>query len=47
MSDSFATRRTLDVNGTSYAYYSLPALAERLDNWRARQTQAVAMHPKD
>ncbi|HEV7270680.1 aconitate hydratase AcnA [Pseudoxanthomonas sp.] len=31
MSDSFATRRTLDVNGTSYAYYSLPALAERLD----------------
>lgn len=30
MSDSFATRRTLDVNGTSYAYYSLPALAERL-----------------
>ncbi|KAF1728181.1 aconitate hydratase AcnA [Pseudoxanthomonas mexicana] len=31
MSDSFAARRTLDVNGTSYAYYSLPALAERLD----------------
>jgi len=31
MSDSFATRRSLDVNGTSYAYYSLPALAERLD----------------
>ena len=31
MSDSFATRRTLDVNGTSYTYYSLPALAERLD----------------
>ena len=31
MSDSFATRRTLDVNGTSYAYSSLPALAERLD----------------
>ena len=31
MSDSFATRRTLDVNGTSYAYYSLPTLAERLD----------------
>ncbi|QND80899.1 aconitate hydratase AcnA [Pseudoxanthomonas mexicana] len=31
MSDSLATRRTLDVNGTSYAYYSLPALAERLD----------------
>jgi 5-(carboxyamino)imidazole ribonucleotide mutase len=23
------------------------ALAERLDAWRARQTQAVAMHPKD
>jgi len=34
MSDSFATRRTLDVNGTSYAYYSLPALAERLDPQR-------------
>jgi aconitate hydratase len=31
MSDSFATRRTLDVNGTSYTYYSLPALADRLD----------------
>ncbi|SDQ65432.1 aconitase [Pseudoxanthomonas sp. CF385] len=31
MSDSFATRRPLDVNGTSYTYYSLPALAERLD----------------
>ncbi|MEL1264542.1 aconitate hydratase AcnA [Pseudoxanthomonas putridarboris] len=31
MSDSFATRRTLDVNGTSYAYFSLPALGERLD----------------
>lgn len=31
MSDSFATRRSLDVNGTSYTYYSLPALAERLD----------------
>ncbi|WFC43693.1 aconitate hydratase AcnA [Pseudoxanthomonas sp. SE1] len=31
MSDSFATRRTLDVNGTSYTYFSLPALAERLD----------------
>ncbi len=31
MSDSFATRRSLDINGTSYAYYSLPALAERLD----------------
>jgi aconitate hydratase len=31
MSDSFATRRILDVNGTSYTYFSLPALAERLD----------------
>ncbi|TQM10662.1 aconitase [Pseudoxanthomonas sp. 3HH-4] len=31
MSDSFATRRSLDVNGTSYTYFSLPALAERLD----------------
>ena len=31
MSDSFAPRRTLDINGRSYAYYSLPALAERLD----------------
>ncbi|MFZ5930904.1 MAG: 5-(carboxyamino)imidazole ribonucleotide mutase [Pseudomonadota bacterium] len=24
-----------------------PALAKRLDAWRARQTQAVAMHPSD
>ncbi|KRG70481.1 aconitate hydratase AcnA [Pseudoxanthomonas dokdonensis] len=31
MSDSFATRATLDVNGTSYTYYSLPKLGERFD----------------
>ena len=31
MRDSFATRRTLEVNGQSLAYYSLPALAERFD----------------
>jgi aconitate hydratase len=31
MSDSFATRRTLDVSGKTYTYFSLPALGERLD----------------
>ncbi|MBN8480224.1 MAG: aconitate hydratase AcnA [Xanthomonadales bacterium] len=31
MSDSFATRRSLEVDGRRLAYYSLPALAERLD----------------
>ncbi|MBB1089280.1 aconitate hydratase AcnA [Lysobacter sp. SG-8] len=31
MSDSFATRARLDVNGTSYAYFSLPALARHFD----------------
>ena len=30
MADSFATRARLDVNGKSYAYYSLPKLGERL-----------------
>ncbi|HLM53865.1 MAG TPA: aconitase family protein, partial [Pseudoxanthomonas sp.] len=31
MSDSFATRTSLDVNGKSYAYHSLPALGRRFD----------------
>jgi aconitate hydratase len=31
MSDSFATRDTLAVNGKSYAYYSLPKLGQRFD----------------
>ncbi len=31
MSDSFATRRSLEINGQRLAYYSLPALAGRLD----------------
>ncbi|HZH44530.1 MAG TPA: aconitate hydratase AcnA [Lysobacter sp.] len=31
MADSFATRAHLDVNGTTYAYYSLPKLAQRFD----------------
>ncbi|MBS7455916.1 aconitate hydratase AcnA [Coralloluteibacterium stylophorae] len=31
MSDSFATRSTLDVDGTSYTYFSLPKLGERFD----------------
>ena len=31
MSDSFATRTSLQVNGKSYAYYSLPKLGRRFD----------------
>src|SRR5690606_37426384 len=31
MADSFATRATLDVNGKSYAYASLPKLGARFD----------------
>ncbi|RNF85451.1 aconitate hydratase AcnA [Montanilutibacter psychrotolerans] len=31
MSDSFSTRRQLDVNGRSFTYFSLPALGERFD----------------
>src|SRR3546814_18309908 len=31
MSDSFATRARLDVNGKSYTYSSLPKLGERFD----------------
>ena len=31
MADSFATRAQLDVNGTSYTYFSLPKLGERFD----------------
>ena len=31
MSDSFATRDTLAVNGKTYAYYSLPKLGQRFD----------------
>ena len=31
MSDSFATRAQLEVNGQSYTYYSLPRLGERFD----------------
>jgi len=31
MSDSFATRTSLDVNGKSYTYYSLPKLGERFE----------------
>src|SRR5690606_37927771 len=31
MTDSFATRARLDVNGKSYAYSSLPRLGERFD----------------
>jgi aconitate hydratase len=31
MSDSFATRDTLDVSGKTYAYYSLAKLGERFD----------------
>lgn len=31
MSDSFATRTPLDVNGTSFTYFSLPTLGRRFD----------------
>ncbi|MET0656310.1 MAG: aconitate hydratase AcnA [Pseudoxanthomonas sp.] len=31
MSDSFATRTTLQVNGKSYTYFSLPKLGQRFD----------------
>ena len=31
MTDSFSTRRQLDVNGRQYTYFSLPALGERFD----------------
>ena len=31
MTDSFSTRRQLDVDGRQYAYFSLPALGERFD----------------
>ena len=31
MADSFATRAQLDVNGTSYTYFSLPKLGKRFD----------------
>ncbi|HVK52857.1 MAG TPA: aconitate hydratase AcnA [Pseudoxanthomonas sp.] len=31
MSDSFATRSRLDVNGESFSYFSLPKLGERFD----------------
>ncbi len=31
MSDSFATRTSLEVNGHSYTYFSLPKLGERFD----------------
>src|SRR3546814_912377 len=31
MSDSFATRAQLDVNGKSYTYASLPKLGEKFD----------------
>ena len=31
MSDSFATRAKLDVNGASYTYFSLPKLGEKFD----------------
>ena len=46
MSDSFATRRSLDVNGTSYAYYSLPALAA-LNGLLAVALGAFAAHGLD
>ncbi len=31
MSDSFASLSTLEVNGKSYGYYSLPELGKRFD----------------
>ena len=31
MSNTFATRATLHVNGQDYAFHSLPALGERFD----------------
>ena len=31
MSDSFATRTSLQVNGKSYTYFSLPKLGQRFD----------------
>ena len=31
MSDTFATRTSLEVNGNSYTYFSLPKLGQRFD----------------
>ncbi len=44
MSDSFATRTSLQVNGKSYTYFSLPKLAVRFDS-EASPGQAFAHLP--
>ena len=44
MSDSFATRTSLQVNGKSYTYFSLPKLAARFDSG-ANPRQAFAHLP--
>ncbi|HZF97798.1 MAG TPA: aconitate hydratase AcnA [Pseudoxanthomonas sp.] len=43
MSDSFATRTSLDVNGKSYAYYSLPALGRRFDIARLPYSMKIVL----
>ena len=44
MSDSFATRTSLEVNGKTYTYYSLPKLGQRFDS-QASPGQAFARLP--
>jgi aconitate hydratase len=45
MSDSFASRARLDVNGRSYTYSSLPRLAERLSGPGSEPGQMLARLP--
>jgi aconitate hydratase len=43
MSDSFATRTTLDVNGTSYTIFSLPKLGERFNLQRLPYSMKILL----
>jgi aconitate hydratase len=45
MSDSFASRARLDINGRSYTYSSLPRLAERLSGPGSEPGQMLARLP--
>ncbi|MET0581093.1 MAG: hypothetical protein ABWZ08_03870, partial [Pseudoxanthomonas sp.] len=43
MSDSFATRTTLQVNGKSYTYFSLPKLGQRFDIARLPDSMKILL----
>ena len=43
MHDAFATRAQLDVNGTSYTYFSLPKLGERFDLTRLPYSMKILL----